>query len=1027
MTGISSGIGLISGIQTAELIDQLIAIDRQPIDNLQTRVDAIGAQRAAFLELSAQLLAVQNSVSALGRSSFFDQFLATSTNEDVLTATAGAGAAPGNFTFRVRSLATTHAVISRGFADADRTSVGVGTLAIEVGQGRVNQPTPLGVLNDGHGVPRGVITITDRSGASADIDLTTAMTVDDVLEAINSAGGISVRAGVTGLAFHGHTGDRIVVEDLSGGTGNLSVADKSGGTTAAALGLVGSTAGARLDGVDLIRLTMDTPLAMLNDGNDISRRRASDDLVFSTTNGDFTVSLTDILATQLDTDVRLLNGGNGVRLGVIRITDRTGLSSEVDLTSAQTVQDVLDAINGAGLAIKATVIDSYVQIADTSTLDDDVKLALKIEDVSGQSAADLGIDQEVESDTVRGSDVYRVATVGDLIRAINFASGNQGALVEASLSADGHGISLRAMGIGNTVTVKAGLGSGAAADLGLLDATFSGAFESRRLLSGLNTVLLSSLNGGRGVSPGSVRLTDRAGATSTIDVSEAQTLQDVIDLINADAGIQLAASINTSGNGIMLRDESGGNVGAMIVEDVSGSLAANLGIAVAASSSDPFSGTFIDGGSAQLQYVSERTLLSELNGGRGVAPGTFQITDSSGATYSVALSDDAATVGAVLEQINAVNPGTIEARINDTGDGIVVIDKSGGTLSMKIEDRNGGRAAADLRLAGTAEANEDRIDGSFEIQVEIDADDTLNDVVQKINDAGLGISASVLTHGGAFNTVSLSITSGLSGRRGELLIDSSDLDLGFSTLSRAQDAVIAMGDDASTAPVLVSSSSNSMDDVIQGMTLNLLSASDKPVTVSVAQDVDGVVASVKGFVDGFNKVLDTIDEDTDFDAETMERGLLLGDGTVSIIRTRLTSLALKRFEGVDESMSRLFSVGIRGGEGGRLKFDEDKFREVLSESPSRVEALFTNPETGVAAVLKETLEELTRSFDGVIARKDDLLTDQQELLNDRMDRMNVLLNAKRARLEAQFVALESTLAALQQQQDSLAALAGMTV
>ena len=121
MSGISTGIGLISGINIASLIDQLIAIERRPINTLQSRVSAIEIQRTAFLRLSAQLLSLKNSVANFGRTSFFNRFTSTSTDESVLTATAGDDAVPGSITFRVRSLVSTHSVISHGFADRDTT------------------------------------------------------------------------------------------------------------------------------------------------------------------------------------------------------------------------------------------------------------------------------------------------------------------------------------------------------------------------------------------------------------------------------------------------------------------------------------------------------------------------------------------------------------------------------------------------------------------------------------------------------------------------------------------------------------------------------------------------------------------------------------------------------------------------------------------------------------------------------------------------------------------------------------------
>ncbi len=1032
MSGISSGIGLISGIDIASLIDQLMAIERQPVNNLEQRVGAIDVQRAALLELSAQLLAIQNSVLGMGRSSFFRAFSSTSTNESVLTATASETAAPGTHTFRVRSLVSSHSLISRGFADADTTPVGAGTLTFEMGHGRVDPSTRLETLRGGMGVRRGMVTITDRSGASAEIDLRTAVTIDDVLTAINSNTATDVRASVTGVASNGVTGDRIVIEDLSGGTGNLIIADTGGGMVASDLGVAVNVAADRVDGVDLVRLSRSTPLSALNDENGVGRFANGPDLKFSTLLGDFDVSFSNNLALNLDTDLRVLNSGNGVRLGTIRITDHGGATADIDLSNAVTVRDVLDALNAADVAISATVVtandDSHFLITDASNASGEDAGTLTIEDVTGFTAADLGIASDTDEESIQGHDVYRIETIGDVINAINYASGNIG-FVKASISADGNGIALEALGrsdtgASNTLTVTAGVLNGvestAARDLGLLDAVNVATYESPHLIAGLNTVLLKSLNGGRGIDKGEIRLTDRAGQTTTIDLSNAWTLQDVIDLINADDATSLVASVNHVGNGISLGDESGGT-GQLIIEDVNGTTAADLGIV---GSFDQTVGETLNGGNLQLQYISRQTLLSELNGGRGVATGTFRITDSTGTVHAVTIDSRVTTVGGVIDRINGTGAShAVEARITYSGDGIVIVDATGGTLSLKIEDLEGDRTAADLRLVGQARAGESFIDGSFEIRIDVGAADTLQSLARKINEANGDFSASIVNHGGALNPYSLTITSELSGLRGELLVDSLDLDLNLTTLSRAQDAVLTIGGDDGSNPVVVTSPTNTIDDVVTGVTLNLLSASDEPVTISVVQDVDSMVEAISTFVETYNGAMDAIDRDTSFNSDTFEKGPLFGDPTVNLVRDRLNRVMVRRFEGFDSTWSFAFSIGLRLGEGNRLEFDEEQFRQAYEDSPQQVEAFFTKEETGFVAVLQDTLEELTRDFDGVISRKDDLLSDQQELLNDRIESLNVLLEAKRARLEAQFVALESALAALQAQQSALNSLA----
>ncbi|UCE59098.1 MAG: flagellar filament capping protein FliD [Phycisphaerales bacterium] len=1063
MSGITSGIGLASGIDTASLIDQLMAIEARPLENLQQRLQVIETQRTSFLAISAQLLALQNSILQFDERSFFRRFEATSSNDAVLTALAGENAAPGDYTLRVHSLVASHSVLSRGFADADTTPIGQGTLSIEIGNGRVNRSTELDALNGGNGVRRGTILVTDRSGATAEIELSRTQTIEDVLDAINMSSKINVRARVTGIPSGEATGDRIIIEDLTVEaevTGNLIIADKAGGFTAADLGIVADVQAGRVDGRDLVRLSMSTPLALLNDGNGVGRLpmgaqvvddngtlddtgddiTTKDDLIF-VRNGDrsdyFSVSLSEVLRST--TDLRAVNSGHGVRLGVVRITDREGRSVDVDLADesnpVRTIRDVderiTQAAEAAGMSISLTMVNAGLVVTDGSEASGEDVGNFTIEDISGFAAADLGIANSVEGNGISGRDIYRISTIGDVINAINYAPDNNGS-VRAGISADGNAITLKSLEGGTTFIVSAGAGATAAADLGILKAQFTeglGEYETRHLIAGLDTVLLTSLNGGSGVDLGRISFTVHkiTGETAeyTIDFSgdaNPQTLQDVVDLI--DANTPLAASINAAGTGIELRDQSG-DTEVIVIEDVSGTMAADLGIA------GVFEDEIIDGTNLQLQYISRQTLLSDLNYGAGVDRSHFNIIDSTGALHAVALaSRNPKTIGDVIDAINSANPAgqeRFEARINDTGDGIVIIDKMGGDLPLTIEDVDGGHSASDLKLAGVAREGEDFVDGSFEIQTDIGPADTLNHIVEKLKDAGL--EASVLNDGGSVNPYSLTITSAQSGRRGAMVIDSRGLDLGLRTLSEAQDAIVTIGDADSPNPLFISSSTNTLEGVINGVTLNLASVADESVTISVTQDLSGITESIKTFVDKYNDVQAAIDDATSFNSETLERGPLLGDSTINLIRNRLHRVVLQRFGGGDDRVSRLTSIGLRAVSNNRLEFDADKFQETYESSPGLVEELFAAEETGLGAVLEEALDDLTRSFDGVLAGKDDVLTQQQELINDRIDRMNETLDVKRARLEAQFIALETAISAMQGQQTSLntlAQLAGQT-
>lgn len=1003
MGTITSRVGLISGMPIGDIVDQLMAIEARPLVQLQRRQGEIDSIRTVFMELSARLLALKTATSRLDERDFFRQARVNSSNENVMLATVEAGAAPGTYTFQVRSLVTTHQLISRGYADQDRTPVGAGVLTVEIGGGDLARSTSLETLNGQRGVRIGTIRITDRSGASGDVDLSAALTIDDVLRAINSQTAVGVRASVAG--------DRLVLTDLTGQTtGNLTVQDIGGGYTAADLGIAGSVASETLVGQDVHYITDETALSLLNDGNGVGRAEGVDDFRITLRDGtQIDVGLSDRL--RFETSLAALNSGAGVRLGTIRITDRDGTSTEVDLSGAQTIRDVTDAISASGVNVTVSLVGSHLLLTDGTGNEEG---EFKVEDVDGYAARDLGIAGQIEGSAITGSDIYRVATMGDVVRAINLDSDNTGAL-EASLSSDGARLVLEDTSWGSgAVTVESLNDSQAAGDLGILGVSSTGTVTGQRLWGGLNTVLIRSLNGGSGVDLGTVRITDRSGAAATVDLSNVETVWELLDALNG-AGVAVSAGLNGSGTRLVITDGSGGT-GNLVIEDVSGSAAADLGIAV----NDAV--TEVSSGNLQLQYISEATRLEDLNGGRGVGVGKFRITDSSGQSSVIDVTGDhVATLGDLIRRINGAMVG-VEASINATGDGLLLTDVAGGTGRLKVEDEGGGRVAGQLRIAVEAAEGESTIDGSFELRIELDGDDTLADVVAKINSAGGSVSASLINDGSSVNPYRLTLRSEISGTAGRMVFDVGQTGLELNTLIEAQDAVVFLGGAQSQNPVVISSSSNSLSGVIDGVTLDLVGVSSGSVTVSVTEDMDSVCNDMGGFVDAFNSVIDRMNELTSFNTETMKRGLMLGDPTIERIRRELYNMVSGSVDGATGRFTRLNQVGVTIGSGAKLQFDEQRFRDAHEADPASVEDLFVLSEAGLGVRFDSVLESLTDKFDGLLARKDDSLEKMRGLYEDRIESMQELLDGKEQRLLAQFYAMESALAQMQSQQAALSSL-----
>jgi len=1022
MGTISTGVGLISGLPIQDIINQLMAIERRPVDLLQARLQEVTAERTALTDLSARLTALKGALTPLKNSSFFRTMIASSSDESVVRVSASEGARPGTHRLAVYQLATAQQLVSRGLADPDRTPIGVGTMVVTSASAKLSRPTSLQFLNSQRGVGRGTIQITDGSGASAVIDLTQAITLQDVLDEINTATGIHVRAEVQG--------DRIVLTDLSGAqSSSLTVTDLYGGTTAEDLGIAGSasssgTEPAQILGRDINTIDESTWLAVLNDGAGV-RRSGREDLQITAADGTtFTVSLADVI--QPNADLAMLNSGLGVRLGTIRITDAVGTETEIDLSGAQTIQDVIDAIN-AGAEVSVLLAGNKLVISDGTGGDK----SLIIEDVTGHAAADLGIAGRVDAVAktddqgktyyeakIIGEEFYQVRTIGDVLRAINYAEGNNGA-VTASFDATGKWIVLTDNTTGGgTLTVQAATDdqgnalSQALVDLGLDGQAAGGVLTGRRLIPTLDTTLLRSLNGGRGIGElGQIRIVDRAGGESVVDLSGALTVADVLDAINSSGGAaQVQAELSDSGLGIVIRDVSGGT-GTLLIEDVSGTAAADLKIAGQTSQDR------LGGGVLYKQIVSENSLLAALNAGNGVAKGQFRITNSNGASAVIDLTgDDVVTIKDVIDKINEKQID-VHAALNDTGDGIVIVDTAGGDLPLKIEDIDS-TTAADLHIAGQARQGEDRIDGRISVEVEVGAGDGLNDLVERLAAADHLLEATLINDGSGVAPYRLFITAEQTGRLGELAIDSPGLSLGLSTLVRAQDAMVSLGGSGDHPGLAISSSSNHLTDVIAGVDLTLVGRSQSPVDVSISEDVDKIAEQLGRFAERFSETIDRINELTDYDAETEQRGILMGDITTERVRSRLYDM-IRRSVSTAGAYRTLMDIGFKVGSGATLEFDEEVFRRAYQTDPDSVEQLLAG-ENGLAGKLEQILDDIVDSHEGLLSVREQTLLDREDLYQQRIEDLNDLLDAKERQLYSQFQAMEAALSQLQAQQAALA-------
>lgn len=1011
MGRIQSSVGLVTGIDIEKTVTQLIAVQAKPRDNLEARKKVFDARAAAITDLMALTIGAQFAARRLNSADIFKVKSVTSSNSSVLTAVGKAAAAAGTYQFVAIRKAQTHQVLSSGISAKDK-ALGGGEFTFRYG-GYANEGINLSELNGGAGVARGKIKITDRSGSSSIIDLRYALTTDDVLTAINQDESINVTAKLVG--------DRIVLTDSSGGSGNLRVDEVTGGQTAAGLGLAGiNIASNTATGQDILRLHDGLDLSKLNDGNGVKLNKALPDL---------SVTLRD--GTSLEIDFQRLPQSAAAASGVTAATN--GTNAQLKFTAVQAGAEYNDVTikfvdsgavtTGAEVSWDEQTKTLTFDISSGNTTADDVIAALNadsalselftVENADGSDGSGL-IDVNDLGVLTGGKDALSATnetTLGDLINTINSVDPTK---LRASISADGDRIELIDLTAdnGGTFAVTSLNGGDLAEKLGLSGTASGDTITGRRLLGGLKTTLLSSLNGGKGLGElGQIELTDRSGASATVDLSSAETLDDVISLINA-SGLGITADYNASRNGVRLKDTTGLSASPLVIANGDGTNTADkLGLAASVN------GTEVNSGTLNRQVVSEQTLLSSYLAGQGVKLGAIRITDSNGQSTAVNLSAlDAKTIGDVIDAINAAAVG-VEARINDAGDGIALIDTAGGTGQLKVEEVNGGQTAADLRIKGESTAQTINgvetqvIDGSTTFKVTLDAADTLTDLVNKINELGIGATASIVTQTAGGTSHHLSLVSKQGGQIGALLIDGSGLGLSFSEIVAAQDGLLQFGN-GSTAGTLLASTNNVYTDALPGIDITVTQESMETITITVGDSPDSISNSMQLFVDNYNKLMEKLDSYTAFDSVTGQKGVLFGSSEALRIQSELSRILTGRHAGLG-GVTTLAELGVSFDEGGKMVFDKEKLAARFAADPEGVAAFFTKETTGFSAKIDAAFERLAGANNSVLLNRADALNRQIESMVSKLNDFDALLEANRERLLMQFYNMELAISKIQ--------------
>ncbi|WP_241575652.1 flagellar filament capping protein FliD [Rosenbergiella nectarea] len=294
------------------------------------------------------------------------------------------------------------------------------------------------------------------------------------------------------------------------------------------------------------------------------------------------------------------------------------------------------------------------------------------------------------------------------------------------------------------------------------------------------------------------------------------------------------------------------------------------------------------------------------------------------------------------------------------------------------------------------------------VSIEMGKLTSLADFADAVNQAtdNPGVTASIIKTDGK---VQLMLSSNESGVANALTLTTSQLDSQTAAalnqgveISAAKDAKVSIGS------LAFSSSSNKLDSLIEGVTINLqtVTAADTPLTLTVGTDTSGTQKNLQSFIDAYNSLRSVLDT----------QGSATGgnDGLVSSLNIELNSVIRGTANGFD--MTRF---GVTSDKDGKLTLNSDTLKTQLSKNPQSISQFFNSQ--GLLSSIDKSMNNYLSTSHGVLQSRQEVLDRQQSDITDRQTKITTHYNDAYNRYLTQFTKLKS---AMQDMNNTLSSLLG---
>lgn len=326
-----------------------------------------------------------------------------------------------------------------------------------------------------------------------------------------------------------------------------------------------------------------------------------------------------------------------------------------------------------------------------------------------------------------------------------------------------------------------------------------------------------------------------------------------------------------------------------------------------------------------------------------------------------------------------------------------------GTLTFDFGTTSGG-----VFTSGGAGTKAVTIDGS---------NSTLQGIRDAINAANVGVTANIVNDGsgtpyrltlsanatGLSNSMQISVTGDTA--LSDLLNYDPNGAMNMTQTAAALDAALIIDG------VSVSKSSNTVSDVIDGVTLSLLKETTTPETIEVKRDTAAIKTAVEGFAKAYSDLNKTITDLTAYNTTTRKAAALQGDSVIRGIQTQLRSI-MGSSVATGGTLTTLSQIGLSPQKDGSLTVDSTKLTAALNNNFGDFAALLSAPQ-GYAYSFNQFVSN-TLGFDGAFTGRTEGLNNSIRDLGKQRDAINTRLVTVEARYRRQFAALDGMLSSMNQ-------------